>query len=420
MSVSAPRGDPRILYTTADASPQSGAFRSLLEMSSEIQRWGYESLVVLRDEARIEPMVSAIPNRSRLSFLPLPLLQRGRTVTQYASDAAKTATSIARLVGTIRRERVALVHANEILDVYAAIAARLAGIPCIWHIRADFSLLPSVYASLFPRIAVGLATEIIVVSSSTYESVFVRRGIESGKVSVIHDPGPDPTVFHPGVDGSAVRKELAPDEDAGLVVLIAKLEEPKGHEVLIRAVPLVLAEHPKTRFVIVGGELDGVHHRRYAERVRRLPGEIGVDHAVTFTGYRPDVAQIMAAADVVTHCSTYPDPFPGVVLQGMALGKAVVASNVGGPREQIEDGLSGVLVRPGDPSALAREICSLLRQPERRASVGARAASRVNSAFSSQSFYQRLSRVYARHLSPRTVVGSELVAAHGEGGRPRA
>ena len=418
MSAGTPGRDPRILYTTADASPQSGAFRSLLEMSSEIQRRGYESLVVLREEARIEPMVSAMPDTYRLRFLPLPLLQRGRTVIQYASDAAKTAFSIARLVGIIRRERVALVHANEILDVYAAIAARLAGIPCVWHIRADFSLLPPAYAWLFPRIAVGLSTEIVVVSSSTYENVFVRRGIESRKVSVIHDPGPDATVFHPGVDGSAARKELAPDEDAGLVVLIAKLEEPKGHEVLIRAVPLILAEYPKTRFVIVGGQLDGAHHRRYAERIRRLPGEIGVGHAVTFPGYRPDVAQIMAAADVVTHCSTYPDPFPGVVLQGMALGKAVVASNLGGPREQIEDGLSGVLVRAGDPSSLARAICSLLGQPERRASVGVGAARRVNSAFSSEFFYRNLSQVYDRHLSARPVLHSELVAAQGEGGRP--
>ena len=104
----------------------------------------------------------------------------------------------------------------------------------------------------------------------------------------------------------------------------------------------------------------------------------------------------MAAADVITHCATHPDPFPGVVLQGMALGKAVIASDLGGAREQIEDGVSGALVPPGDPSALAEVICSLLKDPDERASLGQAAARRVTSDFTSESFYRQLSHVYRR------------------------
>jgi glycosyltransferase involved in cell wall biosynthesis len=410
---------PRILYTTADTSPQSGAFRSLLAMSSEIETWGYESVVVLPDTYRR----ATLPSRtepSRLHIVPIPLIQRGRSVPQYAGDAATMLSSIRNLVGIIRRERVALVHANEILDVYAALAARIAGIPCVWHIRADLSSGPRMAAWLFPRIAVSLSTEIVVVSSSTYEHVFLRHGVESRKVSVIHDPGPDPATFHRGVSGSTVRRELATDDDTNLVVLIAKLEEPKGHEVLIRAAPLVLASFPNTRFVIVGGDLVGEHHRRYAERLRDLPRRIGVQDAVIFTGYRSDVPEVMAAADVVTHCSTYPDPFPGVVLQGMALGKAVIASNLGGPREQIEDGVSGILVRPGDPPALAEAICSLLGNPTRRASLGDAAARRVTSAFSSVSFYGQLSQMYEHHLSSRRVLPRDVVPLRRGGGPPPA
>ena len=117
---------------------------------------------------------------------------------------------------------------------------------------------------------------------------------------------------------------------------------------------------------------------------------------MTFLGYRRDVPAIMAAADVVTHCSTYPDPFPEVVLQGMAMGKAVVASDLGGPREQIEDHVSGVLVPPDDPSALADAISALLQAPERRASLGGEAALRVPSLFGAESFYRRLSEIYRR------------------------
>jgi glycosyltransferase involved in cell wall biosynthesis len=405
---------PRILYTTADTSPQSGAFRSLLSMSSDMEGWGYESILVLPDGDRRATLPVGI-DPSRLHVAPIPLLQRGRSVPQYADDARKTAATIGRLVAIIRREGVALVHANEILDIYAAMAARIAGVPCVWHIRADFSSAPRALAWLFPRVAAALATEIVVVSSSTYEHVFLRHGVASRKVSVIHDPGPDRTVFHPGVDGSAVRRELTTSEDQQLVVLIGKLEEPKGHEVLIRAVPPVLASLPNTRFAIVGGDLDGARHRRYAERIRRLPGRLGVEDAVVLTGYRPDVAEVMAAADVVVHCSTYPDPFPGVVLQGMALGKSVIASDLGGPREQIQDGVSGVLVRPGDPPALAAAIGSLLRNPERRASLGEAAAQRVSSAFSAEAFYSKLSQVYERHLVPRRTRPRESVPLAGNG-----
>jgi glycosyltransferase involved in cell wall biosynthesis len=405
---------PRILYTTADTSPQSGAFRSLLSMSSEIEGWGYESILVLPDADRGATLPVGI-DPSRVHVTPIPLLQRGRSGWQYANDARRTAETIGRLVSIIRRERVALVHANEILDMYAAIAARIAGVPCVWHIRADFSSAPQTLAWLFPRIAATLATEIVVVSSSTYEHVFLRHGVASRKVSVIHDPGPDPAVFHPGVDASTVRRELTASEDQRLVVLIAKLEEPKGHEVLIRAVPHVLASVPETRFAIVGGDLDGARHRPYAERIRRLPGRIGVEEAVVFTGYRPDIAEVMAAADVVVHCSTYPDPFPGVVLQGMALGKAVIASDLGGPREQIEDGKSGILVRRDDPPALAAAIGLLLRNPDRRASLGEAAVQRVRSAFSAEAFYTKLSRVYERHLVPPRTRPRESAHLSGSG-----
>jgi glycosyltransferase involved in cell wall biosynthesis len=78
----------------------------------------------------------------------------------------------------------------------------------------------------------------------------------------------------------------------------------------------------------------------------------------------------------------------------MALGKAVVASDIGGPREQIEDGVSGILVPPGDSAALARAICRLLADPARRASLGRIAASRVRDRFTSDGFYRRLSGAY--------------------------
>jgi glycosyltransferase involved in cell wall biosynthesis len=387
--------EPKILYTSADASAQSGAFRCLLDMGVEIKNWGYRPLLALPEE----PTSASLPEEARtlpLRVLPLPRPRRGRSAAQYAGEILQTAQSAYRLARIIRRERVALVHVNEILDVYGGIAARLAGVPCVWHVRADVSSWPSPLRRVLPRIVAALASEIVAVSDSVHQEVFRTQGIETPKVSVIHDAGPEPAVFHVGVDGTAVRAELGVPPDGFLVVLVSKLVELKGHEVLIRAIPQVLDTFPQARFAIVGGELDGAHHRRYAERLRRLPAELDIGDVVTFTGYRDDVPRIMAAADVIAHCATHPDPFPGVVLQGMALGKAVIATDLGGAREQIEDGVSGALVPPGDPSALAEVICSLLKDPDERASLGRAAACRVIADFTSESFYRQLSHVYRR------------------------
>jgi glycosyltransferase involved in cell wall biosynthesis len=392
--VSPGRGE-RIVYTTADASPQSGAFRQLLQMSRDIVDWGYQPVLVLAEEARDALETDAIDNAAT-HVLPLARVQRSRSLGDQGRFLARSSVSAYQLARIIRRERARLVHVNEILDVYGPTAARLAGVPCLCHLRADLSGAPSAVQALLPRMMAALSTEIVAVSASAEEHTFRSRGIATKKVSVLHNPGPNPSTFHPGVDGGPVRAELGLAGDALLIVLVAKLGRRKGHEVLIRAAPRVAASFPTARFLLVGGALEGAHHRSYAEELERLRAKLGVERSVTFLGYRRDVPAIMAAADVVAHCSTYPDPFPGVVLQGMAMAKAVVASDLGGPREQIENGVSGVLVRPDDPSALADAICALLESPEWRDSLGREAEFRVRSLFSAESFYRRLSEIYRR------------------------
>lgn len=392
----------KILYTTTDTSPQSGAFNSLLYMSREIEKRGYESCLVLPQENG-DHQFSGAKAVTADYRLPLPKPKRGKPLSYYVNYVYQNGRSVMQLARILRKERVAIVHANEIFDLYAGVAARLAGVPCVWHIRSDLSdLAPSpmpMLQSFLPRTVVTLSSAVIAVSNSVDQHMFRQQRIHTDKVSVIYNPGPNLSVFHPEVDGSGVREEFSIGVDEHLVVLVAKLGQRKGHEVAVRAVPQVLASFPNTYFMLVGGELEGVHHAAYVARLRELPHELGVAEKVIFAGYRSDVPQIMAAADIVLHCSTYPDPFPGVVLQGMAVGKPVIAPDLGGPKEQLEDQVSGVLVEPGDPAALAEAICGLLSDAEKRASLGKAAASRVRSMFTSDLFFQRLSSVYERVLS---------------------
>ena len=160
----------------ADADPESGAFRCLLDMGMEMGNWGYRPILALQGE----PVGASLPAGAG-TFLPshalsLPRFRRGRSAAQYASDLLRTAQSAYRLARIIRREGVALVHVNEILDVYAGIAARLARVPCVWRVRADVSRWPSPLRKVLPRIVAALASEIVAVSDSVHREVFLEQG----------------------------------------------------------------------------------------------------------------------------------------------------------------------------------------------------------------------------------------------------
>lgn len=380
-----------ILYTSADTDAQGGAFRCLVDMANEAADRGHDVLLVVPEPPGATLLLD---RRVRTIVMPLPRPRRGRSLTRYGMDLVHTFRRSLALARIVRRERVAVVHLNEILDVYGGVAARIARVPCVWHIRADMSSWPAPLRRMLPRLVNSLATTIVAVSTSVREEVFVAHGVSPGRVRVIHDAGPDADVFHPGIDRTTARRALGIEEAAPLVVVVSKLVEPKGHHVLIEAAPKILASFPDARFVVVGGEVDGEHHRRYAERLRRLPAELGIADTVLFAGYREDVASVMAAADVVVHPATHPDPFPGVILQAMAVGTPVVAPDAGGAPEQVEDGVSGRLVPMADPASLADAVCALLGDADERARLGRNAAERVRTVFSAERFHAQLFALY--------------------------
>lgn len=382
---------PKVLCTTADASPQSGAFRSLLRTSRGLGAYGYQPILALHRDAA-DTILLSDEGHKRTFFFDLPRARRGQSIAYYCDYLVNNLRAAYEVSRVVRREEVSVVHVNEVFDVYAALAARIAGVPCVWHVRTDLESFP--FRPLLARLISSLANRVITVSRSTRRQVFEIPGVSTEKVSVIYNPAPDRTRFHPQVDGARIRKEFDLGPGTFLVLMVAKLVECKGHKTLIRAIPDVLSSFPNTVFMVVGGELDGVHHREYARELKALPAQVGVDRNVCFAGFRRDVPQIMAASDVVVHCSVNPDPFPGVVLQGMSIGVPVIASNLGGAKEQIENQVSGILVEPGDPSTLAEALCSLLQSQEKRSMLGQAGLQRVRGVFSAECYFRSLSRLY--------------------------
>lgn len=157
--------------------------------------------------------------------------------------------------------------------------------------------------------------------------------------------------------------------DVPVVVHVGRLQRWKGADVFLRAAARVARAGSPARFAIIGGALYG-WEEDYAASLPALASELGIADRCWFAGHRDDSLALMAAADVVVHCSRRPEPLGLVVLEAMALSRAVIATRTRGPEEVIHDGRSGLLVRPGDDRQLAGALMEILSDPDRRARMG--------------------------------------------------
>jgi glycosyltransferase involved in cell wall biosynthesis len=158
-----------------------------------------------------------------------------------------------------------------------------------------------------------------------------------------------------------------------LIGMFGRISRWKGQEVFLRAI----ARLPNVNAVIAGAPLFG--ESQLEKRLEALACELGVEQRVTFAGHIEDPLTLMAACDVVAHCSTAPEPFGLVIAEAMLSGTPVVASDAGGVREIVQPGETGVVTPPGDADSLARAIQAYLDRPEwaRRLARNARASARM-------------------------------------------
>lgn len=197
----------------------------------------------------------------------------------------------------------------------------------------------------------------VAVSQATADRLTDLAPIPSDRIRVIHN-GIQLERFDPSMDWKqrlAFRENLGVGPSDPLVVMPAVLRPGKGHDVLLDSAPQVLRRLPRARFVVAGGgELE-------QELMNRAEG---LGSAVLFLGHRSDIPQLLAASDLVVLPSRS-EALPTVAMEAAAASRAIVASRVGGVPEVVEDGVTGMLVPPGDPRALSEAITSLLSSPAR-------------------------------------------------------
>jgi len=266
-----------------------------------------------------------------------------------------------KLYQMIKDRQVDLVYLNTSASIWAAKAAKLLKIPVISHIRED---LRGTNNALI-RSKIELCSDRIILISNWMKS-FIR----SPKAKVVHNTV-DLDDFKK-LDPNRIRKEF--NIRGPSLVFVGTLEERKGIRYLIQALPKIKTSYPHLKLLIVGSTLPG--QSNYLKNLKALAR----DPNLIFTGARVDAYDIMAACDIVI-APSLSEPFGRVVIEAMACGKPVIASNVGGIPEIIEDEKTGMLINPKSLADIAKEATLLLRNNEKAKAMGIAGRKRVEQFF---------------------------------------
>jgi glycosyltransferase involved in cell wall biosynthesis len=291
---------------------------------------------------------------------------------------------MARLYRLIRRRRIEMVCGNMDKEIrLAGPAARLAHVPCIRRRGSDMRYPNRWRHRLVDRCLVDL----IIVNSRATRKTLLRGNhwLPAEKLRLIYNGIPLPPDAGPA-DRDAIMREFDLEESGPVLGVVGLLKERKGHRFLFRALPRILKEFPGLSLLVVG---KGALREHLEEMTRRLE----IDRHVRFTGFRDDIPRLMKAMDIVVLPSKN-EGFGYVLAEAMALSKPVVASRISSIPEVVEEGRTGLLVPPGDVSALGDALLDLLRNPQQARRMGRAGRRRVERHFSLERMLDEVERLF--------------------------
>jgi glycosyltransferase involved in cell wall biosynthesis len=297
----------------------------------------------------------------------------------------------------IKTHGIDLVHLNNSIAKGHdwIIACRLSGIKCITHNRRR----PR--PSRLRRFFAGRFDAVISIAHFIEEDIR-EKGIDKGSHFIVINDGIDREDVHSRVKRTRneTRRLLNLEKDQPVIGIVGNIKRWKGQEVVIKAVSLLEGKYPQLRCLIIGDvSVNSRADSEYRRSLENLVKEKKLESKILFLGYRDDVPDLIECLDILVHASIAPEPFGRVILEGMVLGKPVIATNFGGPLEIIENGVSGILVPPGDYAATAEAVDLLLADEEKRRNMAAAGLERVSKHFLMDQNIERIQELYEKLLS---------------------
>jgi len=293
----------------------------------------------------------------------------------------------------IRAHGIDAIHVNGLLNVPGFLAAKLCAVPLIWHL-AGTSMYPKPVVHLF-RPLLKRATVLVCIAGAVRD-YFLGEGRDAYSYRIIHEP----VTFNisPAPEKRAFRETLGVPDGAYLVVTVGNVSPVKGLLYGIRAIEILARAHPQIHYLIVGQLLET--QQEHFEMLEREIAGRNLQGRVTFAGKRTDVSNILSVADAFL-LSSVSEGTPISILEAMSVNLPVVASAVGGIPEQIEHEVSGLLVEPRNPNAIAEAVSRYVEEPVFAGACAERARETVLTQFSLSGFLDQFDGLLAEFVGTR-------------------
>jgi glycosyltransferase involved in cell wall biosynthesis len=358
------------------AGPLGGAEKSLLLLMETLDRDEFACHLAAppgafaeaaeRAGARVHRLVQERLRGNPAAWLPL----------------ARGALALARV---IRREKIAVVHANTVrASLYSAVAAKLTRRPLVWHVH-DI-LRPGPYT----RFLAACSTATVAVSEAAASPL-----PRAAAATILHNGVRlDDFARDRGAEVQQLRAAWRVPPGAPLLGQVARLQPWKGQHDFIDAASRVAGEFPEARFVIVGGDIFG-DAEDYARELRDQAARVGLADRMVFAGHCDEIPVVFGALDVLVHASDN-EPFGRVLIESGAAGRPVVAYASGAVSELLRHEHSALFAAPGNVDDLAQALRRLLREPELAGRLGRNGRAEVARRFDITRLAQELAGILRR------------------------
>ncbi len=320
----------------------------------------------------------------------------GATVVDFAGADATRAKIRHRIRDYVEENRIQIVHTHTprcVLMLRMALGRRHQQL----HVATKHILNApgdrrwGMLYSLIDRLLLYSPDHLVAVSDKVYRGIMACPGLDRTGVSMIRN-AVDSEPYHVPDQRNPCRAEFGLTPDQLLIGTSGRLEKVKRYDLLLLGFSMTLTKFPQSRLMIVG---DGT----LRHELEKLAETLGIGDAVIWTGFRKDIPRLLAAMDI--YCM--PSANEGLslsILEAMAAGKPVIITDVGGARELVEDGKTGLLIPPGSAEAIAESLMDLLGNPEKMSAIAQAGRDYVVKEFGKNQMMESYGRLY-RTLAAR-------------------
>jgi glycosyltransferase involved in cell wall biosynthesis len=291
---------------------------------------------------------------------------------------------IKKFISLIKEKQIALIHTDSTTETfYCGIAARIMRIPLIWHIRTSEG------EWFLDRILSLLSTQLLLVANAISQRFEWLK--DTQKVVVIYN-GIDLEEFDHFSATPSIREEFNINKETVLLGCIGRIEKRKGQEYLVSAMRHI----DNAKLILVGrGREEDIN------KIKMLCNDFNIADRIIYVGYRDDILSMIKEIDILVFPTISGEGFPRVILEAMAAGKPIVATDNAGNPEAVVDGLTGYIVPTGDIPALVERIDLLIADKKKREGMGRTGRKRVEESFTIQQHADKIMKLYLEILQEK-------------------